>query len=191
MIGASSLTDNQIFFYDTNYKYRPRCIFKGHSDVVKSFLYDPTEQYIISASATASNQNATSVVMQSMKNFIDPYETCPKLPVSIDPLNNILFNLENPTDICIENKSHFRDLTIYKDFSHMNLKKLNQREELIELHKKYTRTGSMDTKEKISEHNSRIAREMGKTSCADLWRNIFIIAFPETNQIHTIESLYE
>lgn len=42
-IGVSSLNDNQIYFYDTRYKFRPMSIFKGHTDVVKCFLYDPNE----------------------------------------------------------------------------------------------------------------------------------------------------
>lgn len=41
IIGACSLNDSQIYFYDTNRKFRPKSIFKGHTDVVKSFLYDP------------------------------------------------------------------------------------------------------------------------------------------------------
>lgn len=36
-----------------------------------------------------------------------------------------------------------------------------------------------------------MAEELGKHSCAYLWRNIFFVAFPESSQIYTIESLYE
>lgn len=91
-IGASSLNDNQIYFYDTRYKFRPMSIFKGHTDVVKCFLYDPNEEFLVSASLMANSPNS-SVVVQDFRNFIDPYETCPRLPVTIDPFNNILFNL--------------------------------------------------------------------------------------------------
>jgi hypothetical protein len=44
LIGASSLnSDNQIYFYDIRYKFRPHSIYKGHSDVVKCFLFDKNE----------------------------------------------------------------------------------------------------------------------------------------------------
>lgn len=36
-----------------------------------------------------------------------------------------------------------------------------------------------------------MAEELGKHSCAYLWRNIFVVAFPESSQTYTIESLYE
>jgi WD40 repeat protein len=72
MIGASSLNDSQIYFYDTRHKFRPKCIFKGHSDVVKCFLYDPNEEYMVSASLVANSTNS-NLVIQSLKNYINPY----------------------------------------------------------------------------------------------------------------------
>lgn len=64
---------------------------------------------------------------------------------------------------------------------------LNQKEEFLYLHKNYMRSGN---KEDIVKHNIKVAMDIGKSSCAYLWKNIFTIAFPDLNQTHTIESLY-
>ena len=53
---------------------------------------------MVSASLVANSTNS-NLVVQSLKNYINPYETCPKMPVAIDVFNNILFNLEDIGDI--------------------------------------------------------------------------------------------
>ena len=77
---------------------------------------------------------------------------------------------------------------LLKDYSQLNSLKMNQKEEFVFLHKNYHRTG---VKEDIIRHNTKVAMDIGKPSCAYLWKNIFTIALPELNQMHTIESLYE
>lgn len=71
---------------------------------------------MVSASLIANSTNS-NLIVQSLKNYIDPYETCPRLPVTIDPFNNILFNLENVNDIDVEERVYLRSPRLYKDYS--------------------------------------------------------------------------
>ena len=142
---------------------------------------------MVSASLIVNSTNS-NLVVQSLQNYIDPYQTCPKLPVTIDPFNNILFNLEDVGDIDIAGRDHLRTPMIFRDSSPLNDKKIDQKEEFVYLHKHYLRNGAKDD---IIRHNTKVATDIGKPGCAYLWKNIFTIAFPDINQTHTIESLYE
>lgn len=113
-------------------------------------------------------------MVQDFRNFIDPYETCPRLPVTVDPFNNVLFNLEDVGDIA-HKKIQERELVLFHNHQQFNSAAMNQKEEFKFLNEQYIRTGS---KEEISRHNSKVAEQLGKYSCAYLWRNIFTIAFP-------------
>ena len=199
--------EKYIVFYDLEDRNRLAYYYGGHQRPMDCWIMNEEETVLVSASnhrekakqGLGTNLNSTFLVAQRSSNCLDPNEAKFNHPITFNNDSELAFCLNITEDHKDPKKKssshelrskqrpiqttpavyHFRDRVEWFEREREILFPLSFKEEVVYLAKNYLVEGD---NHKLTLNNAEVALRIGKSHCAEMWKNLLQICFPEKEE---------